>query len=207
MFDDARQTNRSLSRIEGFPISLGAVIGDIGLELGVDRWGLQRLFHVTDHIERFVVDKDEIGGVLRRGRGFRDYSSDGIARHQHLPLDQRIAARQVASRIRRGRHYDLSDVLRRDDRPNTGDLIGFLDVNARYHCVGKRGANDGEMESPGRGDVVYVPGSAGDQGPVLRTLRPPTGSLEKRKNSGPEVVWLERLSDESIGSALVCPPT
>lgn len=82
--------------------------------------GASSLFHVTDHIERFVVDKDEIGGVM-------------IAQTQ-------------------------------------GDLIDRLDVNARYHCVGKRGAADGEMESPGGGDVVYVPGHAGDQGRVFTTL-------------------------------------
>ena len=162
VLDDSRQTNGSLNRLKGFPVSLGAVIGDIGLELGVNRWSLDRLLHVADYIERFVVDKDELGCVLRCCCGFRDDRSHGIPRHQRLPLDQRIAARHVASRIRRGRHCDVSDVLRRDDHPNTGDLMSRLDVYASYLCVGKRGADDGEMESSGGCDVIDVPGHAGD---------------------------------------------
>lgn len=120
VFDGSRQTNRSLNRLEGFPISLGAVIGDIGLE--------------------------PRGGSVE----------------PPTPLPCHRSHRAVRSRQRRDR--------RRDDRPNTRDLIDRLDVNARYHCVGKRGANDGEMESPGGGDVVYVPGHAGDQGRVFTTL-------------------------------------
>ena len=130
--------------------------------------GLERLERIDDDRQRVVVDFDGVDAI-----GGRVAIGGDDARHL-LRLVHHLLGRQHHLGIRHQRRHPVEVVLRErlsgDDGEHAGDLQRALGIDRLDARVGKRAADDVQVEHARKLDVVHVAALPADEPRVLLAL-------------------------------------
>jgi hypothetical protein len=149
---------------------------------------------VGDHLERLVVDLDELGRVAGRLACVRHDRSDGLADEARLP-DGEAEVLQVRARGRRDleeRVGQQGDLVACERPVHTGVLERLRDVDRSDLGVGVRRANEVDVAHVVALDVVEEEALALDEPLVL---------LARDVLAGPAAPGLALLDDDRLGGS------
>ena len=134
--------------------------------------GVLRDARVHDHLERLVVDLDELGRVARKLAGLGDDGDDGLADVAHLADGERevLDVRAGHARDLEERVGERRDLLARQRPVDAVDRLGRRDVDPRDVRVGVRAAHEVEVAHPVPLDVVDEDALALQEALVLLAL-------------------------------------
>ena len=152
--------------------------GDIAGRLGPNRRcaGRRRPGGIDDRRERFVVDDDQLGGVLRRGQRRGDDNGDGLADVAHPTAGEQRARRQhhqtavaIVDRCETGQTAETGrlDVRADIDGKHAGRGGGRVGIDHHKLCMGVGRAQKIRVDLTRQVDVVGVLALAGEQSRVL----------------------------------------
>ena len=137
---------------------------------------IESVSSVDDGGQRFVIDGDQLGGVPRRGRGFRDDHRDRVANMPHPPARDRGMRRQHRLRAVAVADdtdaRDTSDPVSREIFPGEdgchaggGERRGRVD--RADTAMGMRRTQHEGVRLTGPADVVDVSAVTGDKSAIL----------------------------------------
>ncbi len=129
---------------------------------------LEGLLRGRDHLQRLVVDVDQLAGVLGDVGGLGDHRRHLLALEAHL-----VRGENGLRVAREGRHPGevvLRHQLSGDDRDDALDRLRARGVDRVDAGVRERAAQELQMEHPGQHDVVEVVALAADEAGILEPL-------------------------------------